>query len=283
MPIHGGLVVFSPGTSLRERVAIIAMDVLGAVVERDELLPPFSMRRIIGESRWQLRGRDFRYQGQHFVEKLVHDVGLAPHTTLLDLGSGCGRIAVPLTRILVSGRYVGLEPKLLLVRWCQRQITRRYPHFEFVHSDLYNKLYNPSGAITPETFCFPFQNARFDIVVATSVFTHLTPEATMNYLRECSRVLKNGGRLFATFFLLENGTRSPDAHLDFRHPCGGRDGAMVIDPVVPERAVAYHTDWVLSFCGGQRLRLVAPVHLGSWAGRPTAYSGQDVLIFERES
>jgi hypothetical protein len=95
MPIHGDLLVFSPGTSLREQVAIIAMDVLGAIVERDELLPPFSMRRIIGESRWQLRGRDFRYQGQHFVEKLVHDVGLAPHATLLDLGSGCAELQSP--------------------------------------------------------------------------------------------------------------------------------------------------------------------------------------------
>jgi SAM-dependent methyltransferase len=272
--------VFLPGQSLPKQVAAIAMDVLGAVVNRREVLPPFSMRRLIGEPRWQLRGEDFRSQGQHLVEKLSQDMDLTPSTRLLDLGSGCGRIAIPLTKILgPSGRYVGLEPNKALVRWCDRRITNVYRNFEFLHCDLYNQFYNPKGTIRPETLSFPFANSLFDTVVATSLFTHLTPDATCNYLRECGRVLKRGGRLFATFFLLDNGTQSPTG-LDFRHPLC--ESAKVTDSTLPERAIAYTLDWLLGVAASHGIQLVPPVRWGGWTGRQPGYSFQDVLILEKQ-
>ena len=67
---------FIPHQSLSKNIATVAMDVLGAVVNRNQLLPPFSMRRLVGEPRWQMRGRDFLNTGRHFVDKLVQDAGL---------------------------------------------------------------------------------------------------------------------------------------------------------------------------------------------------------------
>ncbi len=45
----------------------------------------------------------------------------------------------------------------------------------------------------------------FDLIIATSIFTHLQPGAAQNYIFQCARFLETGGRLFATFYLLENG------------------------------------------------------------------------------
>ena len=223
--------VFIPHQSLSKNIATVAMDVLGAVVNLNELLPPFSMRRLVGEPRWQMSGRDFLNTGRHFVDKLTQDAGLTTDTRLLDLGSGCGRIAIPLTNIIrQSGRYVGLEAQRLLVLWCQRHITQAYPNFEFLHCDLYNRLYNPRGALKAEDLTFPFEQNQFNLVVATSLFTHLGPEAARNYIREASRVLEPGGSMFATFFLLENGTRSVDGGLDFRHSYDEGGSVRVIDP-----------------------------------------------------
>jgi ubiquinone/menaquinone biosynthesis C-methylase UbiE len=276
-------VAFISHQSLSKNIAAAAMDILGAVVNRNELLPPFSMRRLVGEPRWQISGRDFVNTGRDFVDKLVQDAGLTPDTRVLDLGSGCGRIAIPLTNIIgKSGRYVGLEPKRPLVLWCQREITRACPNFQFLHCDLYNSLYNPRGTIKADSLTFPFEDNQFNLVVATSLFTHLEPLAARNYISEASRVLEPGGRVFATFFLLENGTRSADGSLDFRHSYDDDGNVRVIDTVVPERAVAYATDWLLSVFQACGLRLIPPVRLGSWTGRQAAYSGQDVLIVEKE-
>jgi SAM-dependent methyltransferase len=271
-----------PGESLPKQIAAKFMDCAGIFLNRGELLPPFSMRRTIGESKWQLRGEDFKIQGSHFAGKLTDDAGLRPNSKVLDLGSGCGRLALPMTKILsTAGEYVGLEPIQRLVRWCSKEITPRFGNFRFEHCDLCNSLYNKEGAIRPESFKFPFDNGYFDVVVATSVFTHLLPSAVANYAKECSRVLTRGGRLFASFFLLENGTIGVNAGLNF---CSvlQPDIARVVDLDVPEKAVAYSSDWLSDVFREKGMRLVPPIHWGCWTGRQPAYSGQDVLILEKE-
>lgn len=270
-----------PRESLPKRVAAKLMDVAGIVLSRGVLLPPFSMRRTIGESRWQLKGEEFTIQGNHFVQKLIEDASLRPDSKVLDLGSGCGRIAIPLTKVLgTAGAYIGLEPMAKLVRWCLRKITPRFPNFEFRHCDIYNNLYNRTGTLRAESFTFPFESEYFDLVVATSVFTHLTPKAVQNYAGECSRVLKTRGKLFASFFLIENGTHGVNAGLDF-DSIFEPNVARVIDPAIPERAVAYNTDWLVLQFDTKHLRLVPPIRWGCWTGKQPAYSGQDVLIFEK--
>ncbi len=271
-----------PGESIPKQLAAKIMDFAGILLSKGELLPPFSMRRTIGESKWQLRGEDFKIQGNQFARKLSDDACLCASSRVLDLGSGCGRLAIPLTNILSpGGEYVGLEPIERFVRWCSKEISSRFPNFTFEHCDLYNGLYNSTGTIRPESFTFPFENGAFDLVVATSVFTHLLPNAVENYARECSRVLACGGRLFASFFLLENGTVGVNAGLNFSSVLEPHI-ARVVDIAVPEKAVAYTSEWLLHVFGKSAMRLVPPIRWGCWTGRQPAYSGQDVLIFERE-
>jgi SAM-dependent methyltransferase len=142
------------------------------------------MRRFIGEARWDLGGNDFRNNGRHFAEKL-RDAGLHSASHMLDIGCGCGRIAIPLTQDLgPNGSYTGLELSSPLVDWCSAHITPRYPNFRFVHCDLKNPLYNPEGRGDSLTYALPFDDGAFDLIVATSVFTHLLPEIATHYLQQ---------------------------------------------------------------------------------------------------
>jgi SAM-dependent methyltransferase len=238
------------------------------------------MRRFVGEARWDIGGQDFRNNGRHFVEKLT-DAGLKDSSRILDIGSGCGRIAIPLTRILdPSGSYNGMELSEPLVKWCASHITPKFPNFAFVQCDIKNPLYNPAGRLDPLEYHFPFGNAAFDLIVATSVFTHLLPEIAIRYLRECARVLQQGGHMFATFYFIDSVTRSTASPLEFGYEWG--ENARVENPSLPETAIGFKLNWVLKQAADVGLEIEPPVRWGSWSGRTGGYSGQDVLIFRRQ-
>jgi SAM-dependent methyltransferase len=273
--------VWVPTDSLPRQVINTAIDCLSPFINSGELMPPFSMRRFVGESRFDVRGRDFKATGDHFLQKLTADAGLTSASRVLDLGSGCGRIAIPLTGVLREGFYRGLDVSKQLVRWCQRKVTPRYPAFQFIHADLRTELYNPHGKVVADTYTVPFPVKHFDLVVATSVFTHLPPRAIEHYLQECSRVLSAGGHLFATFFLIESGTRSPDGGLNFAHEF--EEGSRVLHPGSPQKAIAIRTDWVVAAASQAGLEANLPVRWSLWTGRHDGYSGQDVIIFTKRN
>lgn len=50
---------------------------------------------------------------------------------------------------------------------------------------------------------FPAGNSEFSLVNALSVFTHLTQDQAVHYLRECARVLRSDGLLHASWFLFD--------------------------------------------------------------------------------
>ena len=70
-------------------------------------------------------------------------VGLAPDGSILDVGCGAGRIAIPLTRYLSQhGRYVGFDVISDAIEWCRANITSRCRNFEFHHLDRRTKRFN---------------------------------------------------------------------------------------------------------------------------------------------
>lgn len=278
------MMVKVPGDSLPKRLAALPMDLIGSLLTSGELLPPFSMRRFVGEARWQLRGEDFKFQGNHLVEKLVQDAGLNLNSRVLDIGSGCGRLAIPMTRVLgANGSYEGLEPVRALVAWCRRTITPRLPNFQFRVADIQNTLYNPAGSVRAEEFVFPFPENNFDLIIATSVFTHVTSKALENYAAQCFRILNPGGCLFASFFLLDNGSRSPDGKINFSFPVEGDPVAFTLDKELPERAVAYRSEALIAIFQTHGLALIPPIRWGCWTGLLPSYSGQDILILQKRA
>ncbi len=240
---------------------------------RDELTPPARMIKSIG-------GGDFRKGGEEFRRLFVDIGGLKRTDSVLDIGCGAGRMAVPLTAWLDKGaRYEGFDITPEEIRWCQKKITGRFPNFRFHHSDIYSYVYNPTGTTRASEYRFPFNDAQFDFVFLTSVFTHMLPPDLENYLKEIARVLKTGGRSFITYFLLTDESiefiKAGRSSLPFIHEL---DGCSTTDTLAPESAIAYPELTVRNLNEKHGLEVIAPIRYGSWCGRSEYTSYQDIVV-----
>lgn len=226
---------------------------------RDELVPPKSLI-------FTGAVEDFRPSGDALVRRLVEAGSLTPYSSVLDLGSGMGRIAAALVSYRGdSGRYEGLDIVASGVRWCSENITPQYPSYRFTHADVYNKEYNPGGRIKASEYKLRFDDETFDLVVLASVFTHMLPDDMGRYLSEVARVLKSGGTCCASYNLLDaealNAMR--EGRSAFRFTRVGPH--WVTDTNVPELAVAYEESYVRDVF--QALGLSPSFHRGWWSGR----------------
>jgi SAM-dependent methyltransferase len=254
------------GERVRDSLKLRALDVKDRVSGRaDRLVPP---RRLdyAGHS-------DFVETGDEFLAYFVELGNLQPFHAVLDVGCGMGRMARPLVGYLDSaGSYDGFDVNRDGIGWCRRRYAR-HDNFNFQVADLYNRRYNPRGAHAATEYRFPYEDISFDLVIATSVLTHLLESEAEHYLGEIKRVLKPDGRALITFFLLNDESRRLIAEgkssLAFLDP---DDHVSVLDADLPEEAVAYDERWV-------RERVaVDDVRWGSWCGREESTSFQDLVL-----
>jgi SAM-dependent methyltransferase len=255
----------------RQSARLRALDLRDTVSRRRDRLTPPRRLDFVGHS-------DFAATGDEFLAHFIELGGLQPDERVLDVGCGIGRMARPLAGYLSSdGSYDGFDVNRDGIAWCRRRY-RRHPNFRFQVADLFNARYNRHGAQRADEYRFPYDDASFDFVAATSVFTHLLEADATRYVAECARVLASGGRLFATFFLLDATTRalieegrSGLAFLDVH------ERVAILDEELPEEAVAYDDEWVFEALRSNGLELSAQ-HPGSWSGRDDPVSFQDIVI-----
>jgi SAM-dependent methyltransferase len=249
----------------------------------DAMVPAYG-QRFTGYS-----GDDFVESGKGLVNVLANTAGLTACRNVLDIGSGIGRLAIPLTRLITSpGSYDGLEIVERGVRWCTTSITPMHPHFRFTHANVFNAEYNPGGTVKAAEYELPYRDSSFDIVCLFSVFTHMLIADVEHYLAEISRVLRQGGRLAATFLILnEESLKSMQAGkgvYNFTYHEGPQwlleDGMLA-----RELAVGYEEDYVRSLYARNGLA-VSGFYDGSWSGRPSApevgWLGQDLLVGSKQ-
>jgi len=209
--------------------------------------------------------------------------GLKPDHKVLDIGCGIGRMAIPLTGYLSKqGEYSGFDIVPKGIYWCNQNISTKFPNFQFTLTDIYNKSYNPSGKLSAATFKFPYPDEYFDFAFATSIFTHLLPEDSVNYLAEACRVLKQGGVLFSTWFIFKDKNKidSKELSFDSEIPCDDYI-CLVINPKLPEAAIAYDHRFISKYSSKLMLKIVN-IQPGSWDGKQEYLSYQDVVIFRKE-
>jgi SAM-dependent methyltransferase len=210
----------------------------------------------------------FLEPGRAFATLFKEVGGLRPTDDVLDIGCGIGRMAVPLLDFLQSGsRYEGFDVIEPGIEWCRREITPRHPNFNFQVANLRNERYNPQGAVSAAQWRFPYEDGSFDFAISTSVFTHLGPAEVQNYLGEAFRVLRPGGRLFGTWFLLgAERPRAPGAAGDvdawFPVELGSH---RVVSRRVPEYAIAFREGVVLDWHADAGFGEVSVEH-GRWLG-----------------
>ena len=249
---------------------------------RRPLVPPARLRVRVGCFLSYIRLSHYDAVADEFVHHLRALARLRPESRVLDIGCGCGQMAVPLTRILgPAGRYDGFDPDREAIAWCTRHINTRFLQFRFRHADLGNSLYNPAGSLDAATFRFPYPDEGFDLILLKSVFTHLQLPALRNYFNEIRRMLEPGGRVLASFILL-NDVSERHAASNARamaFPFEGH-GCRLLDSAVPEYKVAYDERLVREAAAECGLTIEA-IEYGSWSGRPDFLSFQDLILFSR--
>jgi ubiquinone/menaquinone biosynthesis C-methylase UbiE len=226
---------------------------------------------------------DFRAVGAEFLGHFIHLGGLRPEHRVLDIGCGIGRMAVPLTQYLdvEKGRYSGLDPVEGGIAWCRRFITPAYPNFTFQRLDIAHKLYNPQGKISGEALKLPYADRQFDFVIMTSVVTHLPPDEVLIYLSEVARLLKPGGRLFMTAFVVDtiaaaNASGKRDARLGFVRD---GNGPCWFVPDMPPLAAVGFDDGFLDQALEKAGLVIALKSLGHWRGQDADHY-QDLYVAE---
>lgn len=143
-------------------------------------------------------------------------------------------------------------------------------------------MYNPRGRIDARALTFPCASGDVDFAILTSVFTHIRIEGIANYLRELSRVVRPGGRVFATFFLIgevrRGALRQGGQRITFDPHSPGPE--YLTDPQRPSATVGIAQSWLLETAARVGLVPHIPVAYGHWCGGVEA-SFQDMVVFKR--
>ena len=193
---------------------------------------------------------------------------LQPQHSILDIGSGLGRMAVPFIGYLdTKGSYHGIDIVKTGINWCNKNIAADNPQFKFIHSDIYNDLYNTSGKLKGEKYIFPFPEDNFELIFLTSVFTHMLQAEVEQYINEIARVLKPGGRCLATFFILndEAETLMNTTRDSFKFPYHHGDYSLMSKDTKTAN-VAYRQQWIENQMSKNNLKTEI-IRYGYWCGR----------------
>ena len=105
-------------------------------------------------------------------------VTMAQLGAVLDFGVGCGRVARHWAEL--PAEVHGCDYNPVLVEWCRRNLGH-------VRAAV-NRLQPP----------LPYDDARFDLVYALSIFTHLTEPQQRAWIAELRRVTRPGGHVLFT-------------------------------------------------------------------------------------
>jgi len=240
---------------------------------RDQLTPTRRAGAYVGAG-------EFRAHGDEALELLVAQAGLGPEERVLDIGCGIGRVARPLAGYLrAPGAYEGFDVVASGIDWCRARYVDLAAPFRFRVVNVSNAFYNPIGG-GADSFAFPYDDAAFDVAFAFSLFTHLAAADADRYIAEAARVLRPGGRLLATFFILNARSRgwmarTPEARQFSRQDgwCAGEQGELPA-----EAAIAYEEEWVRERVSAAGLRLDRDPVDGWWSGNTSGRSYQDVVV-----
>ncbi len=225
---------------------------------------------------------DFEKSGKEIMQLCIDYANLKPDSAILDVGCGIGRLAIPLTQYINNqGVYCGFDVVADGIDWCTKKVTSQYPNFDFKYTPLRNDLYNLNAQQKAENFIFPYQDNLFDVVVLTSVFTHMQPAEVQHYLKQIKRILKPGGHCLATFFLINENTiellkGNPNLmQFNFEY-----DGYYLHDDKVKDANIAFKTS-SLNNMANQANLTIKTLNNGWWKGgdKTQSLNYQDVVIF----
>lgn len=132
------------------------------------------------------------------ADKLALFCGVGPHSSILDVGCGQGRLLYGIVeRFGHVERYVGVDVAAKSIEWLNENAT--LPFAEFHHIDYQNERYNDQGSTElnwPEL-------GTFDCAVLLSVFTHMRLSDIKRHLELLSGPVPPSGYVLLSAFVEE--------------------------------------------------------------------------------
>jgi len=234
------------------------------------------------------RIKDFIEDGQSQLQRLIRYANLNSKSNILDIGCGGGKLISALLPVIKEGTYSTFEVNKEYIEFWSKSLAKKYHNFIFNHADLWHSYYNPKGKYKTAEYIFPYKNNVFDIVYLNSIFTHLIPSEISHYLTEIRRVLKSGGIVLATYFIVNNESLSLDSkglsnkslikqcHKLLNYQYGNY---WARDEDVKERLVGIDEEWVKDMYEQNNFEIVNIVY-GYWCGRKqdTDNTLQDIVV-----
>jgi SAM-dependent methyltransferase len=251
------------------------IDYTARLANQRTYLPPFSIRvrsqgikSDIGAARFQRSGR--------MTANLLHTYcKLTPDSKVLEVGCGCGTTAFGLAEVLKDGNYTGMDIERVSLAAASANSKLRQKGFQFEFLDIRNGGYNPEGKYLAAEYVFPYQDETFDIVFMTSVFTHMLTDEVLNYARQIARVLKPGGCLLLTAYLL-------DREMKIQFPFKAQEHSYV-NEAIPEVTVGYRSAFLSSTLANNGMLCTAGPLWGSVHGGESETGGaQDIMVFTKQ-
>lgn len=226
-------------------------------------IPPASLRAGIGPFEDPAL---FIHSGRDTVERARRMCGLTPSSQFLDVGCGCGRVALAMLDYLdPSGLYVGFDVDAECIDWCVRHVEVVDRRFHFDHLDIQSTSYNPGGAIATDRVTFPYGDSSFDCALVSSVFTHMAEAGITQYLAELWRVVKPGGTVLVSLLLINSDSLSAVERQTTLFSFNQRLGpnSWTIDPARPLEGVGISEAWFEELASSRDFR-VEGIDYGNW-------------------
>ncbi len=248
------------------------IDRLGLLINGKKDLPPLQLRRFVGPL------STFEASGASWACMLKLLAKLKSNSSIWDIGCGCGLMALELRSYLFpeqGSRYLGSDIHKPSIKWCQRHIKQS--NFAFIHHDIQNSSYNPRGKINPVDFSLDESYGRFDVIMAKSLFTHITTPMAKRYLDIIHDHLVPHGLCLVSSFLF-NSVESSHGLIDF---CYGGDQFRYAYKNRIESAVAYQKDFFIELVYNAGLELAHPIISGGWAHKYDGLNFQDIVLLKR--
>lgn len=124
-----------------------------------------------------------------------------PDSHVIEPGCGCGRNALAFSKYLsAKGSYIGQDVDRDMLGRCRKNLQRS--NITFYDVDVFSTVYYPKGKPITD-YKLPADDNSIDLIFSISVFSHLLYADTAHYIRESSRVLKKGGHIHLTLFIID--------------------------------------------------------------------------------
>jgi SAM-dependent methyltransferase len=114
------------------------------------------------------------------------------NSTVLDFGGNVGNILKDQNSTIDHCKYWSLDVSKDAIERGRRE----FPQAHWLYYNRYNFSFNPDGVQNLE---LPFQEERFDLILAYSVFTHIGLKEMLSLVKDLLRLLRPGGRLAFSF------------------------------------------------------------------------------------